>query len=62
MMANAEVWPFFFIGFAVAALSDLTLIALGMIAVAMAFIYLNLSEQGGSGGSSGGSGIHLATF
>jgi PTS system mannose-specific IIC component len=59
MMANAEVWPFFFIGFAVAALSDLTLIALGMIAVAMAFIYLNLSEQGGSGGSGGGSGDPL---
>lgn len=54
MMANKEVWPFLFIGFAVAALSDLTLIALGIIGVAMAFVYLNLAEQGGSGGGAGG--------
>ena len=54
MMANKEVWPFLFIGFAVAAISDLTLIALGILGVSMAFIYLNLAEQGGSGGASGG--------
>ena len=54
MMANKEVWPFLFIGFAVAALSDLTLIALGILGVCMALIYLNLAEQGGSGGGSGG--------
>lgn len=59
MMANKEVWPFLFIGFAIAALSDLTLIALGIIAVAMAFIYLNLEEKVGSGGSGGGSGDPL---
>ncbi len=59
MMANKEVWPFLFIGFAVAAISDLTLIALGIIAVAMAFIYLNLEEKGGSGGGAGGSGDPL---
>lgn len=35
---------------AVAAVSDLTLIALGTIGVALAFIYLNLSEKGGNGG------------
>ena len=54
MMANKEVWPFLFIGFAVAAISDLTLIALGILGVSMAFIYLSLAEQGGSGGASGG--------
>lgn len=53
MMATREVWPFFAIGFALAAVSDLTLIALGAIGVALAFIYLNLSKQGGSGGGGG---------
>lgn len=52
MMATREVWPFFAIGFALAAVSDLTLIALGAIGVALAFIYLNLSKKGGSGGDS----------
>lgn len=55
MMATREVWPFFALGFAFAALSDLTLIAMGVIGVAIAFIYLNLSKQGGSG-NGGGSG------
>lgn len=50
MMATREVWPFFALGFAFAALSDLTLIALGTIGVAIAFIYLNLSKKGGNGG------------
>ena len=62
MMATAEVWPFFFIGFALAAISDLTLIGLGIVAVAIAFIYLNLSEKGGSaagGAAAGGSGDPL---
>ena len=58
MMATREVWPFFAIGFAFAAISQLTLIALGAIGVAIAFIYLNLSKQGGGngGGTSSGSG------
>ena len=50
MMATREVWPFFAIGFALAAISQLTLIALGVIGVALAFIYLNLSKQGGNSG------------
>ena len=50
MMATREVWPFFAIGFAFAAISQLTLIALGVVGVALAFIYLNLSKQGGNGG------------
>ena len=53
MMANREVWPFFIIGFVVAAISQLTLIALGALGIALALIYINLSERGNS--SSGGS-------
>lgn len=53
MMATREVWPFFALGFAFAAVSDLTLIALGTIGVALAFIYLNLSKKGGNGAAAG---------
>ncbi|EGV10702.1 PTS system sorbose-specific iic component domain protein [Streptococcus constellatus subsp. pharyngis SK1060 = CCUG 46377] len=53
MMATREVWPFFAIGFALAAVSQLTLIALGTIGVAIALIYLNLSKKGGNGGGGG---------
>lgn len=45
MMATREVWPFFALGFALAAISQLTLIAMGVIGVAIAFIYLNLSKK-----------------
>ncbi|MGX7245412.1 PTS mannose/fructose/sorbose transporter subunit IIC [Enterococcus quebecensis] len=54
MMATKEVWPFFIIGFVVAAISQLTLIALGALGVALALIYLNLSKMGGSSNGSGG--------
>ncbi|MCM0583388.1 PTS mannose/fructose/sorbose transporter subunit IIC [Weissella diestrammenae] len=57
MMATREVWPFFALGFALAAVSQLTLIALGAIGVAIALIYINLSKMGGGsngGGSNGG--------
>ncbi|MGY3750836.1 PTS mannose/fructose/sorbose transporter subunit IIC [Vagococcus acidifermentans] len=57
MMATKEVWPFFVIGFVVAALTQITLIGLGALGVAMALIYLNLSKMGGTsngGGSSTG--------
>ena len=50
MMATREVWPFFAIGFALAAVSELTLIALGAIGVAIALIYLALSKKVGNGG------------
>ncbi|MGT2673697.1 mannose/fructose/sorbose family PTS transporter subunit IIC [Streptococcus rupicaprae] len=56
MMATREVWPFFALGFAFAAINDLTLIALGAIGTALAFIYLNLSKKGGNGGAVSGSG------
>jgi PTS system mannose-specific IIC component len=54
MMATKEVWPFFVIGFCLAAISDLTLIALGAIAISIALIYLKLSEGGGNSGGGGG--------
>ncbi len=54
MMATKEVWPFFVIGFVVAAISQLTLIALGALGVALALIYLNLSKMGGSSNNGGG--------
>ncbi|MBP1047057.1 PTS mannose/fructose/sorbose transporter subunit IIC [Enterococcus sp. BWM-S5] len=57
MMATREVWPFFVIGFVVAAISQLTLIALGALGVALALIYLNLSKMGGSS-NGGGGGSH----
>ena len=53
MMATREVWPFFALGFALAALSQLTLIAFGVIGVAMALIYLKLSEGSESGAAPG---------
>ena len=55
MMATKEVWPFFALGFVLATIPDLTLIALGTIGIALALIYLTLSKMGGSsnGGNSG---------
>jgi PTS system mannose-specific IIC component len=44
MMANKEVWPFFAIGFALAAISELTLIALGTIGLAFALIYIQITD------------------
>lgn len=49
MMATKEVWPFFAIGFVLATVSQITLIGLGAIGVAIALIYLALGKQGGSG-------------
>ncbi|MCM3567031.1 PTS mannose/fructose/sorbose transporter subunit IIC [Neobacillus mesonae] len=55
MMATKEVWPFFAIGFVLATISQITLIGLGAIGVALALIYLALSKQGGSGHGGGNS-------
>ena len=55
LMATKEVWPFFFLGFALAPLKELTLIATGIIDVCLAIIYLNLSKKGGSGNGGGSS-------
>lgn len=56
MMASREVWPFFAIGFALAAIKDLTLIALGAIGLSMALMYLALEAKGGNGSGSNNSG------
>ena len=53
MMATKEVWPFFAIGFVLATVSEITLIGLGAIGIALALIYLALSKQGGSGNGGG---------
>ena len=55
MMATKEVWPFFAIGFVIAAISDLTLIALGALGVSFGLIYLELKNNGGSSNGNGGS-------
>lgn len=59
MMATKQVWPFFAIGFCLAAVTQLTLIALGVIAVALAFLYLDLSSKGGSSGGNNNIGDPL---
>jgi len=60
MMSTKETWPFFALGFVLAAIGELTLIALGAIGVALALIYLGLKENGGSNtGGSVGSGDPL---
>ena len=56
MMATPEVWPFLIIGFCLAAIGDLTLIALGAIGIC---IYLKLSENTGVAGAAAGTGDPL---
>lgn len=55
MMATREVWPFFAIGFVLATISQITLIGLGAIGVAIALIYLAVTKQGNNSGNGGGS-------
>ena len=60
MMATKETWPFFALGFVLAAISELTLIALGGIGVVPALIYLGLKDNAGKGnGGTGGAGDPL---
>ncbi|MCT4457233.1 PTS mannose/fructose/sorbose transporter subunit IIC [Lactiplantibacillus paraplantarum] len=54
MMASREVWPFFALGFVLAAISDITLIGLGAIGISLALMYLALSKQGNAGNNGGG--------
>ena len=54
MMATPEVWPFFALGFVIAALGELTLIALGALGVSIALIYLGLKDLAKQGGGAGG--------
>ena len=55
LMATKEVWPFFFLGFALAPVNQLTLIATGIIGVCAAIIYLNVTNNKGNGSGDGGS-------
>lgn len=59
MMATNEVWPFFALGFCLAAISELTLIALGAIGLSLALIYLGLKDVAKSGAGAIGSGDPL---
>lgn len=45
MVATKQLMPFFFLGFALAAISDLNLIALGIIGLVIAIVYLQLSPK-----------------
>lgn len=56
MMASKTTWPFFFLGFALAAVTELNLIAMGIIGLSLAFIYIEVSpEFNRTEGSSSGS-------
>lgn len=63
MMATPKLWPFFFLGFALAAVSELNLIAMGIIGLVLALIYLQISPEfnggGGNNNSSTGGGDPL---
>ena len=60
MMSTKETWPFFALGFVIAAVNQLTLIALGTIGISLALLYLGLKESAGNGGNgNGGSGDPL---
>ena len=60
MMATKETWPFFILGFVLAAIPQLTLIALGLIGISLALIYLGLKDLAKQGdGMGGGSGDPL---
>lgn len=59
MMSTKETWPFFALGFVLAAIGQLTLIALGIIGVALAIIYLGLKGNGGNKGGGISSGDPL---
>lgn len=53
MMSSKETWPFFALGFILAAINQLTLIALGVIGTVLAVIYIGLKENSRSNGGSG---------
>ncbi|KGO32372.1 PTS alpha-glucoside transporter subunit IIBC [Oenococcus alcoholitolerans] len=56
MMASREVWPFFAIGFVIAAITNLTLIAIGALGLSLALMYLQLDKGGSNGGGSNNNG------
>lgn len=57
MMATPKLWLFFALGFALSAIGELNLIAMGIIGVVLALLYLQFApefNQGGGGNTSGG--------
>lgn len=60
MMVSPETWPFFFIGLALASLSELNLVAMGIIGVCLALIYILLQSTGANSGGGGGGPIEGA--
>ena len=54
LMTTKETWPFFILGFVLAAIPQLTLIALGLIGISLALIYLGLKDLAKQGGGMGG--------
>ncbi|MDR2976321.1 MAG: mannose/fructose/sorbose family PTS transporter subunit IIC [Streptococcaceae bacterium] len=56
LMATRELWPFFFLGFVLAPLTNITLIGMGILGVVIAMVYLTLQNVAGKGGNGGGNG------
>lgn len=56
LMETKETWPFFALGFVFAAISELTLIALGVIGLSLALIYTTLKKNSNNSGNSGSGG------
>lgn len=58
MMATPKLWLFFALGFALSAVAELNLIAMGIIGVVLALLYIQFAPEfnqgGGGGGNSGG--------
>jgi PTS system mannose-specific IIC component len=56
MMATPDLWPWFFAGFALASITELNLIQMGVIGLVFALIFIQLSPKFNGGGGSGSSG------
>lgn len=59
LMETKETWPFFALGFAISAILQLTLIALGVIGISLALIYTTLKNSSKNNSGNGGSGDPL---
>ncbi|GAA0474256.1 PTS mannose/fructose/sorbose transporter subunit IIC [Alkalibacterium indicireducens] len=54
MMATPKIWLFFALGFALSAIGELNLIAMGIIGVVLALLYLQFAPEFNQGGGGGG--------
>jgi PTS system mannose-specific IIC component len=54
MMATPKLWIFFALGFALSAVSELNLIAMGIIGVVLALLYIQFAPEFNQGGGGGG--------